>query len=365
MFGGAFKELLTGAVGGPVGGLLGESAGKFAQASFEALFGGTWDEVKLHARGYLDRPLNHDLERSLRFAALVGCLVVVHEQALQEDADRIGARDHRPDPFTPAARRWLHGQFAALEKVPEGAHAEAIALLEATLDTALVAARDGRDAAEATERRREAEAAMWRELMASPAAAQLPQDFEARFLSADPGRPDWFTCFVAFLREALKEKPDARVALLVGRIAALRNGLRRVEEALAAVRATGDRTERKVEAVGAEQAAQRALLEGLVARIEEGDGLRGGAAGIHPRARAARLGNHAEQPRHRAGQARGARRRCGAASGGGGLRGGAGGTHPRARAARLGDDAEQPRQRVLQAREAGRRCHASPGGRSL
>ena len=129
-----------------------------------------------------------------------------------------------------------------------------------------------------------------------------------------------------------------------------------------------------------------------------GRGLSGGAGGMHPRARAARLGHDPEQPRQcalerwasaRAGTARleeavaayraaledctrervplalghdpeqprqcapepgRARERHRAAGGGGrGLSGGPGGTHPRARAAGLGHDPEQPRQRAPRA----------------
>ena len=68
------------------------------------------------------------------------------------------------------------------------------------------------------------------------------------------------------------------------------------------------------------------------------------AGGIHPRPRAARLGDDAEQPRQRAPGARGTRERHGAAGGGRRrLPRRARGIHPRARAARMGDDAEQPR----------------------
>ena len=61
--------------------------------------------------------------------------------------------------------------------------------------------------------------------------------------------------------------------------------------------------------------------------------------------------------------ARRARERHGAAGGGGRrLSRGAGGTDARARAAPLGDDAEQPRQRALDARRAGERHGAAGGG---
>ena len=68
------------------------------------------------------------------------------------------------------------------------------------------------------------------------------------------------------------------------------------------------------------------------------------------------LGNALLTPRR-------ARERHGAAGGGGRrLSRGAGGTHPRARAARLGDDAEQSRQRARDARRARERHGAAGGG---
>ena len=86
-----------------------------------------------------------------------------------------------------------------------------------------------------------------------------------------------------------------------------------------------------------------------------GGGLSRGAGGKDARAGAARLGDDAEQPRHRACEARRAGERDGAAGGGGGgLSRGAGGKDARAGAARLGDDAEQPRQRALERWASGR-----------
>ena len=80
-----------------------------------------------------------------------------------------------------------------------------------------------------------------------------------------------------------------------------------------------------------------------------------GTGGMDARAGAARLGDDAEQSRHRAREAGRAGERDGA-SGGGGRRlpRGAGGVDARAGAARLGEDAEQPRQRALEAWASGR-----------
>ena len=118
------------------------------------------------------------------------------------------------------------------------------------------------------------------------------------------------------------------------------------------------------------QAAWRHLLAAADALLDQGDEFGDNAAlreaialytdalRLVPRhERAARLGDDAEQPRHRAREPRRAGGGDGAAGGGGRrLPRRAGGTHPRARAARLGDDAEQPRQRALRRSASGRRA---------
>ena len=104
--------------------------------------------------------------------------------------------------------------------------------------------------------------------------------------------------------------------------------------------------------------------ESGTARLEAGgQRLSRRAAGIHARARAARMGGDAEQPRHRALDARGTRERHGAAGAGGRrLSRRAAGIHARARAARLGDDAERPRQRAWDSRGTRERHRAAGGG---
>ena len=98
-----------------------------------------------------------------------------------------------------------------------------------------------------------------------------------------------------------------------------------------------------------------------------GRGLSRGLAGIHARARAARLGHDPEQPRHCAAEPRRARERHGAPRRGGrGLSRGLAGIHARARAARVGHDPEQSRHCALAPRRA-RERHGAPrrGGRRL
>ena len=189
---------------------------------------------------------------------------------------------------------------------------------------------------------------------------------------------------VAAYRAALEERTRERVPLdwattqnnlgnALRTLGERESGTARLEEAVAAYRAAlEERTRERVpldwamtqnnlgnalSALG-ERESGTARLEEAVAAYPRG------AGGTDPRARAARLGDDAEQPRQRAarrsasGRAarRGWRRRSAA------YPRGAGGADPRARAARLGDDAEQPRQRALGARRAGERDGAAGGG---
>ena len=153
------------------------------------------------------------------------------------------------------------------------------------------------------------------------------------------------------------------------------SGTARLEEAVAAYReALEERTRERVPLDWAmtQNNLGNALCDARRARERHGAaggggrGLPRGAGGIDARARAARLGDDAEQPRHRACDARRARERHGAAGRGGrGLPRRAAGKHARARAARLGDDAEQPRQRAPDARRARERHGAAGrGGRA-
>ena len=158
----------------------------------------------------------------------------------------------------------------------------------------------------------------------------------------------------------------------LARLGERESGTARLEEAVAAYRAALE--ERTRERVPLDWAMTQNNL-GTALSSARGAGERHGAAGgggrrlsrrargTDPRARAARLGDDAEQPRHCAPSARGAGERHGAAGGGGRrLSRRARGTDPRARAARLGDDAEQPRQCAREPRGAGERHGAAGGG---
>ncbi len=189
---------------------------------------------------------------------------------------------------------------------------------------------------------------------------------------------------VAAYRAALEECTRERVPLdwattqnnLGNALRALgerESGTARLEEAVAAYRAALEEWTR--ERVPLDWAMTQNNLGNALAdarRARERDGAAGGgrrrlsrgAGGMYARARAARLGGDAEQPRQRASDARRARERDGAAGRGRRrLSRGAGGKDARARAARLGDDAEQSRQCAFErsaSARAGRRGWKRP-----
>ena len=144
------------------------------------------------------------------------------------------------------------------------------------------------------------------------------------------------------------------LGLALWRLGERESGTARLEEAVAAYRAALE--ERTRERVPLDWATTQNNLgialsrlgerESGTARLEEAVAAYRAALEERTRERVPLdWADDAEQPRQRALDARRARERDGAAGGGGrGLSRGAGGTNPRARAARLGDDAEQPRQ---------------------
>ncbi|MBB3898391.1 tetratricopeptide repeat protein [Roseococcus suduntuyensis] len=218
------------ALGGALGGV-GDVGGKLAGEAVERLLGRAWEEARLHAVAYLDRPLNHDLERSLRFSMLVACLAVVNDEAVAEQGAKFDDRGAPPDTFTPDARAWLHGRLGALDELPKGAHGAEIEAFRATLDTALPPRHDPRDTAEAWRLRQAAELAMWVELTQALPGAAIPPGFQERFASNDANSPGWFAYAIAFLRASLKDKPGARNAFFVAGLSALKGAVRRIEEA--------------------------------------------------------------------------------------------------------------------------------------
>ena len=173
-------------------------------------------------------------------------------------------------------------------------------------------------------------------------AARLGDDAEQprqraceRSASARAGRRGWRRRSTAY-RDALKERTRERVPLdwamtqnnlgnALRTLGERESGTARLEEAVAAYR---DALE--------EWTRERVPLDWAMTQNNLGNALR---------------------------DARRAGERDGAAGGGGrGLPRRAGGTHARARAARLGDDAEQPRQRAWDARRARERDGAAGGG---
>ena len=255
------KSFFESILGGLVGGLGSEAvegvAGTLAGAALDSMLGQTLAEAKGYANAYLATPLNHDLVRSLRFAALLACLHLVRKQAEVEEAERASHRAASPDQFCPAARRWLNGQFLALGQVQEGAHDTTIRQYQQALDTALASRPDARDATRAQEARALAEQAMWGELTAALAGHAMPEDFKTRFMG--DGQPGWFSLFIIFVREGLKNQDNARHAFFIGGLSDLKNALARGEEQQARF--------------AEEQKKQTAMLERLLANVSRDKGV--------------------------------------------------------------------------------------------
>jgi tetratricopeptide (TPR) repeat protein len=228
------KSFFESILGGLFGGLGSEAvegvAGTLADAALNSMLGQTLDEAKGYASAYIATPLNHDLERSLRFAALLACLHLIRQQAKIEEADQASHRAAIPDQFCPAARDWLNGQFLALGQVQEGAHDTIITQYQQALDTALASRPDARDATRAQEARAIAEQAMWGELTAALASHAMPEDFKTRFMGN--GQLGWFSLFIIFVREGLKNQDNARHAFFIGGLSDSKNALARIEEEL-------------------------------------------------------------------------------------------------------------------------------------
>jgi tetratricopeptide (TPR) repeat protein len=217
-----FETLLDGVLSASSS--IGISIGKSA---IKTILGPAFDEAKQYAKAYLTQPENHDLERSLRFSALLACLTLVREQAKIEEAEAAGQRSAPPDTFCPAARKWLHGQFFALSQMQDGTHQARSAAYKTSLNTALASQPDPRDTAQAARDREHAEQIMWQEFRAALPDRHFPPDFEDRFLgSAGHG---WFGYFITFLCEALKTQDSARNAFFIGGLSNLRNAVTRIE----------------------------------------------------------------------------------------------------------------------------------------
>jgi tetratricopeptide (TPR) repeat protein len=225
---GSLWGAILGAFGaGPASGTIEAITG----TALETFLGPSLNEAKQYAEAYFEKPKNHDLERSLRFAALLACLHLILEQKSHEEAEAAMERGKPPDTFCPAARKWVHGQLLALGEVQDGAHRESVATYQASLNTALASQPDLRDAARAAEDRKTAEKNMWQELVDALPDQQFPTDFEARFMGTNGD--GWFGYFIIFLREALKNQDNARHAFFIGGLSDLQNAVTRIEEAQA------------------------------------------------------------------------------------------------------------------------------------
>ena len=262
------KSFFESILGGLFGGLGSEAvegvAGTLADAALSSMLGQTLDEAKGYASAYIATPLNHDLERSLRFAALLACLHLIREQAKIEEAEQASHRAAIPDQFCPAARGWLSGQFLALGQVQEGAYDTTIIQYQQALDTALASRPDARDATRAQRARTIAEQAMWDELTTALADHAMPNDFTTRFMG--DGQLGWFSLFIIFIRECLKNQDNARHAFIIGGLSDLQNAVTRIEEAQA-------RLEAKVNELPSAQDNVQALMaalaqSGVLARVE-------------------------------------------------------------------------------------------------
>lgn len=262
------KSFFESILGGLFGGLGSEAvegvAGTLADAALNSMLGQTLAEAKGYASAYLATPLNHDLERSLRFAALLACLHLIREQAKIEEAEQAGHRAASADRFCPAARRWLNGQFLALGQVQEGAHDTIISQYQQALDTALASRPDARDATRAQQARAIAEQAMWDELTAALADHAMPTDFTTRFMG--DGQLGWFSLFIIFTRECLKNQDNARHAFIIGGLSVLQNAVTRIEEAQA-------RFAEEQQRQGEEQKKQTTMLERLLADVSRDKGV--------------------------------------------------------------------------------------------
>ncbi|MFN7308946.1 MAG: hypothetical protein ACK5TQ_20545, partial [Acetobacteraceae bacterium] len=258
---GSLWGAILGALGaGPASGTIEAITGE----ALEALLGPSLDEAKQYAEAYIEKPKNHDLERSLRFAALLACLHLILEQKSLEEADAAMERGKPRDTFCGAARKWVHGQLLALGQVQDGAHRESVATYQASLNTALASQPNPRNAARAAQARKTAEEDMWRELVDALPDQQFPTDFEDRFMGTNGH--GWFGYFIIFLREALKNQDNARHAFFIGGLSDLQNGVTRIEEAQA-------RLEAKVDKLPSAQENVQALMialgrSGVLARVE-------------------------------------------------------------------------------------------------
>ena len=226
-------------------------------------------EIQDRVRAYSGAiPPNHDLEQAIRYAELTASIALLNGFGRAFETELVTARATRESPFIPAAKAWLHRQIGlcpALKVVPNEA---VVAELNRTLDAALPA-----DRAETVEAALSAAARQVWDQLAAGAGEAVPDGLEDRFFGREAGEPGWAVLFVAFLREQLKERPRARVAFVVSRLAGIADRLGTVE---ALARATKDDTGRLLAFAEAERlrlGAAEGFVHEMAGRVAAAPGL--------------------------------------------------------------------------------------------
>ncbi len=214
------------------------------------------EEIRSKVRAYTGGiPPNHDLEHAVRLSELTSTMMVLDLYSKQEEVDRFDNRSAEPSPFIAAAQSWVHGQIGLSMSLHMQPNEELERQLEQTLDAVL----SETDQSRLKELLREAETSAWQELLdgaASKGAGEPPNGLAHVFRAGDTDQVGWSMIFLAFMREALKEKPRAQVAYVTSRLGAIRTITLRIE--------------RNIHAFGLEQVKQTAMLQEVHQTIQEG-----------------------------------------------------------------------------------------------
>ena len=264
-----FKSLVSSLGAGMVGG----AAGAALDFALEKLGTGAGkhalDRIKRQLDAYTGRiPPNHDLEQAIHLAHLSAASAVLTQFAAEirrHDGHEVAFQDH---PFFVTVGDWIDAQLKILPGHDGAATPPLVDQLERQLDP-ILSARSPADLCAALA---PATAELWAALAAT---GTPPGDLEAHFR----GPEGWPIAFLAFMREALKDKPRAELAFVAARLGGIRPQLDRIagkidrvidtqaehtaklDELLAIVRASG-RFETAAEQ-GISEAAVRAIVERL------------------------------------------------------------------------------------------------------
>jgi hypothetical protein len=217
--------LIRAAVSGGVGAALGPDVGKAAGDVAEKLFGKVWREVADRTRAYGRLPAGHEVEGAIRLAQLTASLFVVRSWE-EANAYTWAHRTDAPEPlFRNAAVARLHDELGVCWNLKRKPNDELARELAEAMDAGLADARARSPDQAARALRNEAEAAAFADLT-DPLGMRVPDGFHDLFMDRTAGRPGWFPCFIAFMRETLKDNESARTALVVRDLSTL---LRRTE----------------------------------------------------------------------------------------------------------------------------------------